>query len=96
MRPLIEFGFELESTAHYQSLIQSVRANASQDILSFMNGVELTESWLFERLRGSEETSLRDPEDVYLEVQRWEDERAEKGLPPRLEFIEDLNSGNSQ
>jgi len=75
--------------AYYHSLIQAAWAGASQDIVSFMNGVELTEAWLFEQLRRSEETKLRDPEDVYLEVKRLESQRAEKGLPPRLEFVED-------
>ena len=83
------FGVEYASVSYYQSLIQSVRAGASQDIVSFMNGVEITETWLFEQLRKSEETNLRDPEDPYLEVRRLEAERAKKGLPPRLEFLED-------
>jgi hypothetical protein len=92
----IRFGVEREALAYYHSLIQSVRAGASQDIISFMNGVELTEAWLFEQLRRSEETRLRDPEDVYLEVKRLESERAEKGLPPRLEFIEDRKTSKSR
>ena len=62
------FGVEHESLVHYQSLIQCVRAGASQDIVSFMNDVELTEEWLFERQRINEERKLRDPEDAYLEV----------------------------
>jgi hypothetical protein len=90
------FGVEHESVSYYQSLIQSVRAGTSQDIVSFMNGVELTEEWLFEQLRRSQETKLRDPEDVYLEVKRLESERAEKGLPPRLEFIEDPKASKSR
>lgn len=90
------FGVGRESLSYYQTLIQSVRAGASQDIASFMSGVELTEEWLFEQLRRSEEAKLRDPEDVYLEVQRLEAERAGKGLPPRLEFVEDLRTGESQ
>lgn len=90
------FGAEHESLARYQSMIQSVRAGASQGIVSFMNGVEITEEWLFEQLRKREETKLRDPEDAYLEVRRLEAERAEKGLPPRLEFIEDSKIDNSQ
>jgi hypothetical protein len=53
-----------------------------------MNDVELTEEWLFERLRVSEEKKLRDPEDAYLEVKRQEAEREEKGLPPRIQFLE--------
>jgi hypothetical protein len=68
-------------------LIQTVRAGASQDIVSFMNDVELTEEWLFERLRANEERKFRDPEDAYLEVRRREAERAEKGLPPLVQFI---------
>ena len=60
-----------------------------------MNGIEITEEWLFEQLRSSEETKLRDPEDAYLEVQRLEAERAEMGLPPRLEFIEDPKTSES-
>lgn len=90
------FGVEHEARTYYQSLIQSVRAGASQDIVSFMNGVELTDAWLFEQLRRSEETRRRDPEDAYLEVQRLEAERVENGLPPRLEFIDDPKTSKSQ
>lgn len=83
------FCVEHDSMAYYQSLIQCVRAGASQDIVSFMNDVELTEEWLFERLRISEEKKFRDPEDAYLEVRRQEAEREEKGLPPRIQFLEE-------
>ena len=85
------FGVAHESFDHYQSLIQCLRAGASQDIVSFMNDVELTEEWLFERLRVNEERKFRDPEDVYLEVRRQEAERAEKGLPPLVQFLKDAN-----
>jgi hypothetical protein len=85
------FGVEHESLVHYQSLIQGVRAGASQDIVSFMNDVELTEEWLFERLRVNEERKFRDPEDAYLEVRRREAERAEKGLPPLVQFLQEAN-----
>ena len=85
------FGVEHESLVHYQSLIQGVRAGASQDIVSFMNDVELTEEWLFERLRVNEERKFRDPEDAYLEVRRQEAERAEKGLPPLVQFLKEAN-----
>lgn len=89
------FGVGHETVAYYQSLIQCVRAGASQDIVSFMNSVELTEEWLFERSRVNEERKLLDPEDVYLEVRRLEAERAEKGLPPRIEFIEDVKTDDA-
>jgi hypothetical protein len=86
------FGVEHDSVAYYQSLIQSVRAGASQDIVSFMNDVELTEEWLFERLRINEEKPFRDPEDAYLEVRRQEAERKEQGLTPRIQFLEEPKS----
>jgi hypothetical protein len=72
-------------------LIQGVRASASQDIVAFMNDVELTEEWLFERLRVNEERKFRDPEDAYLEVRRREAERAEKGLPPLVQFLQEAD-----
>jgi hypothetical protein len=83
------FALEHDSVAYYQSLIQCVRAGASQDVVSFMNDVELTEEWLFERLRVNEEKKFRDPEDPYLEVRRQEAERKEQGLPPRIRFLEE-------
>jgi hypothetical protein len=85
------FCVEHDSVAYYQSLIQCVRAGASQDIVSFMNDVELTEEWLFERLRVSEEKKFRDPEDAYLDVRRQEAERKEQGLPSRIQFLEGID-----
>ena len=89
------FGGEHESLVYYQSLIQCVRAGASQNIVAFMNDIELTEEWLFERQRVNEERKFRDPQDAYLEVQRLEAERVEKGLPPRLQFLEDTKSDDA-
>lgn len=89
------FGVEHESLVYYQSLIQCVRAGASQNIVAFMNDIELTEEWLFERQRVNEERKFRDPQDAYLEVQRLEAERVEKGLPPRLQFLEDTKSDDA-
>jgi hypothetical protein len=86
------YAVEHDSVVYYQSLIQCVRAGASQDIVSFMNDVELTEEWLFERLRVSEEKKFRDPEDAYLDVRRQEAERKEQGLPPRIQFLEEPES----
>lgn len=59
---------------------------------SFMNDVELTEEWLFERLRINREKKFRDPEDAYLEIRRQEAEREEKGLPLRIQFLEEFQS----
>jgi hypothetical protein len=61
-------------------------------MVSFMNDVELTEEWLFERLRVNEEKKFRDPEDAYLDVRRQEAERKEQGQPPRIQFLEEPQS----
>ena len=83
------FSVRKDCLALYQSLVQSVRAGVSQDILDLMNDVETTEEWLFEKLRKKEERELRDPEDIYFDVRKHELERQSKGLPPRVKFIEE-------
>ena len=82
------FGIDPESLEYHQSLIQLVRAGASQSIAAFMNDVELTDQWLFERLRVNEEKKLRDPDDVYISVREREMERISQGLPPRIRFVD--------
>ena len=82
------FGIETESLEYHQSLIQLVRAGASQGIAAFMSDVELTDEWLFERLRVKEENKLRDPDDVYISVRAREMERIRQGLPPRIQFLD--------
>jgi hypothetical protein len=48
---------------------------------------------LFERLRGNPEKRCRDPEGTnLLEVRRLETEREEQRLPPRMRFLEKLQS----
>ena len=89
------FSINREPMLYRQSLIQYVRASASQDVVDFMSGIELTEEWLFESQRRKEEISLRDPEDVYITVRHREAERAEQGLPPRVRFLDEPQSTNS-
>lgn len=82
------FGIDTESLDYHQSLIQLVRAGASQSIASFMNDVELTDEWLFDRLRVKRENDLRDPDDVYISVREREKARVSLGLPPRVQFLD--------
>ena len=49
-----------EQLPFFRSMIQCVRAGASQEIVSLMNDVEVTEEWLFERLRLSEQEKLQE------------------------------------
>ena len=89
------FSIKREPMLYRQSLIQYVRASASQDVVDFMSGVELTEEWLFESQCRKEENSLRDPEDVYISVRHREAERAQQGLPPRVRFLDEPQVTNS-
>jgi hypothetical protein len=91
----VRFGIDHESLEYHQSLIQFVRAVASQSIAEHMNDVEITEEWLFERQRVTEENKLRDPDDVYISVRQREAERIGLGLPPRIQFLDKSPSGES-
>jgi hypothetical protein len=63
-----KFAIDREALLYNQSLIQSVRAAISLDIVESMTGVEHTEAWLFQSQQRSEEETLRDPDDVYITV----------------------------
>jgi hypothetical protein len=82
------FGIDQESLEYHQSLIQLVRAAASQSIAAYMNDVEVTDEWLFDRQRAHEENKLRDPDDVYISVRQREADRISLGLPPRIQFLD--------
>lgn len=79
---------EDESFEYHQSLIQLVRAGASQTIAAFMNDVEITDQWLFERQRVKEEKKFRDPEDVYTQL-------GNQGLVFQNLYIYDLAAGDA-
>jgi hypothetical protein len=52
------FGIDSGSRKYYQSMVQMVRALASQGITEYMSGVEITEQWLFEQLWMKEQKSF--------------------------------------
>jgi hypothetical protein len=54
------YGLFDEQLPFFRSMIQCVRAGASQEIVSLMNDVETTEEWLFEQLRLSEQEKLQE------------------------------------
>lgn len=85
-----KFAINTESLPYYQSLLQYVRASASRGLLGFMTGVEETEAWLHQSQQRVEEEKLRDPEDVYLLARDREQERIRQGLPPRIQFLDEV------
>jgi hypothetical protein len=91
-----KFSLSQENCLYHESLVQYVRASASQELLSAMAGIEQTEEWLFESQRRVEEKKLRDPDDVYYLVREREEERAQQGLPPRIRFLDQNPSASEQ
>jgi hypothetical protein len=83
------FGINRETSLYHQSLIQYVRADASQELLQSMAEIEHTDSWLFQSQSHAEEKKLYDPDDVYFHVREREVERIHQGLPPRIEFLDE-------
>jgi hypothetical protein len=83
------FSIRPEHSLYHQSMIQQVRAGVTSDVLAYMNGIEITDEWLFGSLRREEEKGFLDPDDVYIEVQAREEERVKKGLSPRIRFLDD-------
>jgi hypothetical protein len=87
-----KFAVDPKARLYHQSLIQSVRALISLEIVESMAGVEHTEAWLFQTQRRSEEEKLRDPDDVYITVREREAERIKMGFPPLIRFIDEPSS----
>lgn len=91
-----KFSMNREPMLYRQSLIQYVRVATRHDVVEFMSGIELTEGWLFESQRRTEEDRLRDPDDVYISVRQRETERVEQGLPPRIRFLHKAPAAKTQ
>ncbi len=84
-----KFGISPHDALFHESLIQQVRAGVSGDVLDRMHGVEITDEWIFGSLRREEEKGFRDPDDVYIDVRKREEERIKKGLVPRIRFLDE-------
>jgi C4-dicarboxylate-specific signal transduction histidine kinase len=85
-----KFSINPEHMLHFEALIQYVRASASQDVVDFMSGIELTEGWLFEGQRRKEEARLRDPDDVDVSVRQSELSRTRQNVSARTRSQDEL------
>jgi hypothetical protein len=81
---------------YQESLVQYVRAAATRTIMDAMSEVEHTEAFLFQTLQHREEKRFSDPDDVYFAVRDREAERANRGLPPRVQFLDQKPNKKSQ
>jgi len=64
--------------------IEEVRCDVNADFAEKLADSERFDEGRFWKKRREFEKKWRDPDDVYVEVQRREQERIEQGLPPRL------------
>lgn len=90
-------GIPRQKFEAYQVEIQYLRSEATQDVLEVMNDVEIDEAAKLGRRKKAYDDSIRDLDDVYFEVERREEERRKKGLPPmigvlRRDFAETLST----
>ena len=64
--------------------IEAVRCDMNADFTETLADSERFDEGRFWKQRRSFEKKWRDPDDVYIEVGRREEERKKQGLPPRL------------
>jgi hypothetical protein len=86
-------GMEKFSIADKESMqsalaeIEEVRAGVNADFVEQLGDRERFDEGRFWKQRRAVEKKWRDPDDVYLDVERREEERKKQGLPPRLGIL---------
>src|SRR5215470_7138050 len=86
-------GMEALPLAEKESLqcavvqIEEVRCDVNADFTERLADSERFDEGRFWRQRRNFEKRWRDPDDVYFDVQRREEERKKQGLPPRLGIL---------
>jgi hypothetical protein len=75
---------EKESLENAVVEIEEVRCDVNADFTEKLADSERFDEGRFWKQRREFEKKWRDPDDVYFEVQRREEERKKQGLPPRL------------
>jgi len=72
---------------HAQNEIEEVRADVNADLLEEQAEYELDDAGRFYRQRRAYEKQREDPDDVYIDIERREQERKNRGLPPRIGIV---------
>lgn len=67
--------------------IEEVRAGVNADFVEPLGDRERFDENRFWKQRCAIDNKWRDPDDVYLEVERREQERKKQGLPPRIGIV---------
>ncbi len=67
--------------------IEEIRASVNADFSEELADSERFDEGRFWKLRRAYEKKWRDPDDVYIDVGRREEERKKQGLPPRVGIV---------
>jgi len=76
-----------ESLESAQAEIEEVRASMNADFTEQLGDRERFDEGRFWKRRSALEKKWRDPDDVYIDVERREEQRKKQGLPPRLGIV---------
>jgi hypothetical protein len=88
LRGMQKFPFaDKESLKSAQAEIEEVRASMNADFTEQLGDRERFDEGCFWKQRRAFEMKWRDPDDVYIDVERREAERKKQGLPPRLGIV---------
>jgi hypothetical protein len=85
LREMGKFAFVDKESVQCAILeIEEVRCDMNADFMEHLADRERFDEGRFWKQRRRFEKKWRDPDDVYIDVQRREEERKNEGLPPRL------------
>ena len=88
LRGMAKFPFaDKESLQSAQVKIEEVRADMNADFTEHLADSERFDEGHFWKRRRAFEETWRDPDDVYIDVKRREEERKKQGLPPRVGIL---------
>jgi hypothetical protein len=88
LRSMDRFSFvDKEEVQSFQAEIEEVRCDMNADFAEYLVDSERSDEARFSKQRHDYEKQWRDPDDVYLNVERREEERKKQGLPPRVGIV---------
>ena len=88
LRSMDRFSFvDKEEVQSFQAEIEEVRCDMNADFAEYLVDSERSDEARFSKQRHDYEKQWRDPDDVYLNVERREEERKKQGLQPRVGIV---------
>jgi len=88
LRGMEKFPFaDKESIQSAVAEIEEVRCDMNADFVEHLADSERFDEGRFSKQRRAFEKKWRDPDDVYIDVERREEERQKQGLPPRVGIV---------